>query len=145
MTTSTISTSRSVNWGGLLTTGLIAGVVAAVVNTIVYFIAQALGVDFMIVMGGAGTPAMPLAIPAIAIFSIVPGLIAALLAGSLLRFTSNGARIFQIVALVFLLISFIPDLTMPEPATMATKASLMLMHVIAGSVITYMVSRKAAE
>lgn len=143
MATTTLTTIRTTpSIVSYLQTGVIAGVIAAIVNVIVYFVGQALGASFDIIMQ-PGTPVIPLPIPAIILFSVVPALGAAVLAWALNRYVARGNAIFVGIAVVFLLVSVIPDITMPDPVTNATRLGLMVMHFVAGGVITYMLSRKA--
>ncbi len=144
MTTTTFNTRRTASIVSYLQTGLIAGVIAAIGNLLVYFVGRAIGVSFDIIMQ-PGTPITPLPIPAIILFSTVPTLGAAVLAWGLNRYVARGNTIFVGIAIVFLLLSLFPDITMPDPVTMSTRLSLIVMHLVAGGVITYLLSRKAAE
>jgi Family of unknown function (DUF6069) len=143
MATTTLTSSRTTpSIVSYLQTGVIAGVIAAIGNVIVYFVGQALGASFDIIMQPS-TPVVPLPIVAIVMFSVVPALGAALLAWALNRYIARGNAIFVGIAVVFLLLSIIPDITMPDPVTNATRLGLIVMHFVAGGVITYMLSRKA--
>lgn len=143
MATNTLNRSTTPSVVSFLTTGAIAGAIAGIANSIVFLIGQALGVPFEI-----ATPDMPqltaLNVIPVFLFSFVPGIVAGLLAWLLHRYTSRGNSLFVGIAVVFLLLSFIPDIAMPESVTMSTKAGLILMHIIAGGIITYMISRKTA-
>lgn len=143
MATTSINTNATPSLVSYLQTGAIAGVIAAIINVIVYFIGRAVGVPFDII-GQPGTPIMPLPVFAIVMFSVVPGIGAAVLAWLLNRYTARGNTIFVGIAVVFLLLSLIPDITMPDPVTMGTRIGLIIMHFVAGGVITYMLSRKAS-
>ena len=60
------------------------------------------------------------------------------------RFAKNPVRTFIIISSIFLVISFLPDLAVPSAAAMFPGANwsyaitLMIMHVIAGSITVYM-------
>lgn len=143
MATTTLNTNRTTpSIVSYLQTGVLAGIMAAIVNVIVYFVGQALGASFDIIMQ-PGTPMIPLPIVAIILFSVVPALGAAVLAWALNRYVTRGNAIFVGIAVVFLLVSIIPDITMPDPVTNATRLGLIVMHFVAGGVITYLLSRKA--
>lgn len=96
----TIGTTTPVaSVGRVLVTGLVAAVIAIVVNVIIGQVA--------LLLGAAALPM--LTPPPIAIFTRV-GLVGATIVFLLLRrFTQNPVRIFQIVAAVLLVLSFIPD------------------------------------
>jgi hypothetical protein len=143
MTTSTLNNTTTPSIVSYLQTGVIAGVIAAIANVIVYFVGQAVGASFEIIMQ-PGTPITPLPIFAIVMFSVVPAIGAAVLAWALNRYVARGNQIFVGIAVVFLLLSLIPDITMPDPVTNATRIGLIIMHFVAGGVITYLLSRKAA-
>lgn len=144
MTTTTFTTRRTASIIRYLQTGLIAGVIAAIANLIVYFVGRSMGVPFDIIMQ-PGTPITPLPIPAIILFSGVPALIAAVVAWGLNRYVARGNMIFVGIAVVILLVSLLPDILMPEPVTMSTRFGLIVMHLIAGSVITFLLSRQTAS
>jgi hypothetical protein len=77
------------------------------------------------------------------LFTVVPAIVAVLLYAALIRFTSNPARIFTNIAVVVLIVSLIPDLTyIPSVpgATSGQTAILMVMHVVAASVIVWMLT-----
>lgn len=143
MATTTLNTSRPTpSIVSYLQTGVIAGVIAAIANVIVYFVGRAVGASFDIIMQ-PGTPVIPLPIVAIILFSVVPAFGAAVLAWALNRYTARGNTIFIGIAVVFLLLSLFPDITMPDPVTNATRIGLIVMHFVAGGTITYLLSRKA--
>ncbi len=114
---------------------LIGGVIGAVGNVLVFFIAQALGVVFNIPMGGPTAPLQALPVPAVVIFTIVPAIGAGLLFAVLARFTKQPLTIFYIIAGVFLLISFFPTFSIPVPS--GVQISLAIMHVVAGAAIVW--------
>ena len=67
------------------------------------------------------------------------------------RFTKNPVRTYIIISLVFLLISFIPDLMVPSMgaampgATWGYAITLMIMHVVAGFITIFMLIKLTAE
>jgi hypothetical protein len=113
-------------------------VVAAVLaNLVVYLIGSVVvGYDpqFVVLANASGT----------ILFTVVPAIAAVLLYAALIRFTSNPARIFTTIAVVVLIVSWIPDLTyipsVPGSSSGQT-AILMLMHVVAAVVIVSMLTR----
>jgi len=64
------------------------------------------------------------------------------------RFAKNPIRTFIIISIVFLIISFLPDIafaTSPMPgANWANAIALMVMHVVAGFITVYMLIKLTA-
>jgi Family of unknown function (DUF6069) len=111
-------------------TALSVGVVAAIANVIVYFIAEAANVPLQITSPGSSQlQQLPL----------IPAFAAAAVLLLLRRFTRQANLIFQVIAVVFLLASLSGPLGMPIDA--GTKLVLNLMHLIAGVVITLGLAR----
>jgi len=67
------------------------------------------------------------------------------------RFVKNPVRTYVIISVVFLLISFIPDLMVPSMGAAMPGAnwgyaiSLMIMHIVAGFITVYMLIKLTAE
>ena len=94
---------RVAGFGRLLAYGVVAGVVAAVLNAVVYLVASALGaIPLDVEIGNTGGP-LPLG--AVITFSFVPALLAAALLALLGRFVSRPIRVFTVVAIVVFLLS----------------------------------------
>jgi len=135
--TATRRAAPAVNWGQFALVGLGTIVAAVLANVLVYYIGGALV---------AYDPQfLPLAsVGGAVIFTVFPAIIAVVIYAILLRFTSNPARIFTIIAAVVLVISLIPDLTyIPTVpgATGAQTAILLLMHLAAAAVIVGLLTR----
>jgi magnesium-transporting ATPase (P-type) len=127
--------------GKLWWVSLLAGVVAAVLNIVVMFIANSSGVIFEVDNPQMG--AMVVDAVAIVLLSIVPAIGAGVLLWLLDRFTNRPFTIFWIISAVFLLLSLIPNFTLP----MAPGASfwLGLMHVVAAAAIVGLLSTLGRE
>jgi Family of unknown function (DUF6069) len=119
-------------------TALTAGAIAAVVNLIVYFIAGATNVPLQIAAPGSSQPERLSFLP-VALASLIPAFAAAAALLILRRFTPRADPVFQVIAIVFLLVSFSGPLGMPTDG--ATKFVLNLMHVVAGTIITIGLTR----
>ncbi len=104
-----VQVQRSQSWGALLMAGLIGGVIAAILNLVIYFIGG-MAVGEMTVAMPPDMAQTPLPWFMVVIASIVPGLIAAVVLGVMRRFLPNAERTFQIVAVVLVLISLFPPL-----------------------------------
>jgi Family of unknown function (DUF6069) len=114
---------------------LVGGLVGAIGNVILFFITQAAGVVYDIPMGGPGSPLTPLPFPAVAVATLIPAIGAGALLAIMGRFLKQPLRIFQIVALVFLVVSMIPSMTLPVP--LGTRLALSAMHIVAGAAIVW--------
>jgi hypothetical protein len=83
------------------------------------------------------------------IFTLVLVTGGVLVFGAVARFTKNPIRTYQIIAFVFLLISFLPDIgfarsTMPG-ANWPTAIALMVMHIVAWAITVTMLPRLTAS
>jgi hypothetical protein len=116
--------------------GLATVLAAVLANVLVYFIGDAIigyNPDFVVLGNVSG----------IAIFTVVPAIVAVLLYGLLLRRAAHPARIFTVVSAVVLVVATIPDFTyIPsvEGASNAQTAVLVLMHIVAACVIVGMLT-----
>jgi hypothetical protein len=128
--------SRGVDWGRFALVGLATVVAALIANLIVYTIGGVLvgyNPQFVVLATAWGT----------IIFTLVPAVVAVLLYAVLVRFTDNPARIFTIIAAVVLVLSVIPDFTyIPDvPGASGEQAAvLVVMHIVAASVIVWMLT-----
>ena len=108
MSAATLSNSAT-SLGRVLMAGLAGGVIAAVINAIIYFAAQSVNGGPLIVQTPQAPTPQPLPLPAVLLFSIAPGLAAGVIYWALARFTRNPARWFLILAgLVFIIFLFGP-------------------------------------
>ena len=133
---STPVASPAVSRGRFALVGLGTVAAAMIANLLVYALGSVLvGYDpeFIVLANPSGT----------ILFTVVPAIVAVLLYAVLMRFTNNPARIFTNIAIVVLILSLIPDLTyIPTVpgATSGQTAILMVMHVVAASVIVWMLT-----
>ena len=111
--------------------GLLAALVAAAANAVVYLVAAAAGaMPQDIVVNGQGPIALPV-VATMSAFGAVAGTVVYALVG---RFTRRPVRVFRVVADVALVLSFAGPFTIPgAPAAMI--ATLLLMHVVAAAVV----------
>jgi hypothetical protein len=133
LSTANVKTER-VSFSRLLWVGPLAAVVAAVANLIVFVIVQSLlGITLMGPAGPGSTEMAPLPATAVIISSAVPAVAATLLLAVLGKFLAHPIRVFWIVSVVVLLLSFAGPLGLPVDA--ATKIILSLMHGVAAVAI----------
>jgi hypothetical protein len=122
---------------------LAAGAAAAVLNLLVFLIASGpLGIALNVIMPGSPDP-QALSPIAIIMSGIFPALGAAVLLALLNRFIKRPFFVFQIIALVFVLLSL--GGVLPMPVAIAIKVVLSLMHFIAAGAIVGVLSVLARE
>ena len=116
---------------------IMAGGVAAVVNVAIYGVAKGMGADLIVPESPGSDAVEELAVPSVLMSSIVPILVAGLLAVVLRRFaTGRASTIFTIVVAIGFVGSFMPFLTSDFSA--GTAVALFLMHpVVAGAALHY--------
>ena len=139
MSSKTNSTLTS-SIGAILLNALIAGVIAAVINVIIFFIGGAVVGGIDVDMNGTGTFApMPFFLPIVA--SLLPMLVAGLGLWIARRFIPGGNQVFVIGTAILVLLS----LAIPFNGQIATtSAAIMLavMHlVVGGLMIGYLAQR----
>ncbi len=124
--------------GRLLAYGILAGVLAAALNAVVYLAASALGaIPPDVEVGNTGGP-LPLG--AVVVFSFVPAILAAGFLVFLGRFSRRPFRVFVVAAvLVFLLSLYTPFSITGAPLAMIV--ALELMHLVAALVIVAVLVR----
>lgn len=134
-----VSPPRSVfSFSRLALAGVIAAVVAAAANLIIFFVARdALDISFVFPFAGNEPRSLPAS--GVATMSVIPALLGAGLLWLLARFVRHPLRTFQAAALLILLVSFIPVLTLKD-TEMSTRMSLLLMHIVAAAVIVGVLS-----
>ncbi len=127
--------------GALLRVAPLAGLAAAGVNAVIYFVAHSLGfIPASVFVNG-----QPLTVVPVIISSILPVLVAAGVFALLGRFTKNPVRVFTILAVVLTVISFVnPFMGIPGvPLPMAIV--LNVMHVVVAGLVVYAFTRYATK
>ena len=115
---------------------------ATVVNAILFLVFHAAGiiVDTIFIQ-----PNQPMTIVPIIISSIVPSLIATLVFFLLEKFTKNGFKIFRIVALVLMLITFINPFMGIQGVTIGYAVVLNIMHVVVVVALLYFIGKSVKK
>ncbi|HEY1045801.1 MAG TPA: DUF6069 family protein [Bacteroidia bacterium] len=119
-----------------------AAVVAAAVNAILFLILHAVGVFTDDIMIQAQTP---LSIAPVLMSSIMPLIIAGILFFILERYTQNGYKIFSIISIIFLLLSFINPFALIPGVTIGYGIGLNVMHIVAAASILYFIKRAKSK
>jgi hypothetical protein len=121
----------------LLKAGTLAGIVAAAVNIIIYFIAKATGgVSDSILLPG-GKPLKPIAV---IVSSFIPAILAACVLFGLSKFSENPIKVFTITGILIFIMSLGGPLGIPA-LPRGTRATLAFMHIVAAGVIIFFLNR----
>ena len=128
----------------LLWAAPLAGLASAVGNLAVFGVARG-GLDLPLVMPAIGPflPSAPLTALQVAVTSFAPALVAAALLAGLSKLSARPVLAFQIFAGVFLVASLVGPLR--QPVDLTTKLTLLSMHLVAGLVITAVLSTFSTE
>lgn len=136
-----MQTSRS-SANSMIRAGALAAIVAALGNVVVLLLSQnLLGMIVQVSAQPGSSQLIPLSLGAVIGASVIPAIGATLLLALLDRFVARPVRIFQIIGVLFLLVSFAPVLSVPVDAGM--KVVLGVMHIVAGGAIIGILSRAA--
>jgi hypothetical protein len=128
----TANQTERIALGRLWWASLLAGLGAAAANVVVYLIASAAGaIPQTVLIPGMNMPVT--AVPVI-LNSFVPAILAGVLLALLNRFARRPVRLFRIIAVVLLLLSFANPFTIPG-APIAMILALNVMHVVAAAII----------
>lgn len=128
----------------LLWAAPLAGLASAAGNLAVFGVAR-LGLDLSLVMPPIGPflPSAPLTALQVGLASFAPALVAAVLLAILSKLTARPVLAFQVIAGVFLVLSLVGPLR--QPVDLATKLTLLSMHLVAGLAITAVLSTFSAD
>lgn len=128
---------------GLFRGSPLAGGLSVVGNLAVFYGAQMAGVSVNIPDGPGSPNLVPLELPPVIISSLMPAFAAAIILAVLGRLSRSPLRIFRVLAVVVLLLSFIPVFLLP--VGLGAKLVLSLMHLVSGVVITGVLLRFGRE
>lgn len=134
------ATIPPINARKLLSLAPLAGLIAAVLNAILFLIGSSTGAipaDFIIPNAG-----QPLTLVPVLVASFVPAIAGGLVLALLNRFTKRPLRIFTIITLLILVLSFMSPLSIPG-APVGMIVILELMHVVVVGVVLIAFNRLA--
>ena len=115
--------------------GLGAGVIAAVINSIIYYVYNAVATTPIQVTMLGRSEVQDLPVLGVVFFSLVPALLAALLAAGLKRWTSSASTWFVAIAVILGVVSLASPLMLPDTIAMSAKLTLASMHIVAAATI----------
>jgi uncharacterized membrane protein YvlD (DUF360 family) len=116
----------------------IAGVTAAIINSILYFLFLATGLISNSVFVQDG---QPITVLPVIISSLIPSLLAGVVFYLLSRYTTNGYRIFSIIAIILLVISFANPFMAIEGVPLKMAIALNVMHIVVVASLLYFFKR----
>lgn len=119
--------------------GLIAAGAAVAVNLILFFIFHGAGIitDTIFIQ-----PGQPLTFVPIIISSSMPAIIGSMIFFLLERFTKNGFRIFTIISIVLLVLSFMNPFVGIPGVTTGYALALNLMHIVVAGALLFFINRQ---
>lgn len=133
---------NKVSFGSAVKAGLFAGLTATAINVILFFIFHATGVisDTIFIQ-----PGQPMTVVPIIMSSLIPSVIASLVFFLFEKFTKNGYRIFMIVSIVLMLVTFINPFVGIPGVTTGYALVLDLMHVFVVVPVLFFISREVKK
>ena len=127
----------------LLWVAPLAGAVAAGINSVLFLIGSAIGlVDESVLVPGMNTP---ITIGPVIMSSFIPSLIAGLVLGVMNYFLNKPFKVFRIVALVLLILSFANPFMGIPGIPLGMGLWLDVMHVVVAGTVVYCFGRFTAK
>jgi hypothetical protein len=126
------------NFTQIIKAGLLAAITAAIINALLFFIFQAVGVftDDIEIQPGQALSVLP-----VLISSIMPSIVGALVFFLIEKFSQNGYKIFGIVSIVLLILSFLNPFLMIPNVTVMYGIILNIMHVVVAGALLYFIKK----
>jgi 4-amino-4-deoxy-L-arabinose transferase-like glycosyltransferase len=120
---------RRLLWGGPVVT-----VLAALVVWLYFSVTKSFGEPYLLPLAGGSASFSPMPVLTPVITTLIPGLVASIFFGLLIRFSHQPATVFLSVSLAALLLSFGGPYYLPG-VSLSTKIHLGVMHILAATVI----------
>jgi hypothetical protein len=122
----------------IIVAGLWAGITAAIINVIVFFVFHSTGVITDTIFIKPNLPLNPLPV---LIVSIAPSVIGSIVFFVLEKYTNNGFRYFSILAAVLLVASFFQPFKAIPGVTVGYALTLNFMHIVVAGSLFYFIKR----
>lgn len=126
---------QTVGIGKFVQAGLIGGVIAAIINLILYVLGNAINGGPMLVKPPGITTIQAVPWFMVIVQSILPGVIAGALYGLLARFTARPSTIFLVIAAIIFILFFLNPLMAAQNIT--TIIVLEIMHVVVAALVIW--------
>ena len=127
------------NFKQIITAGLMAGVLSAIINAILFYIFHTANV---LVDSIHIQPNTPLTVTPLIMSSILPSLIGSIAFYFIQKFSSNGFKIFRIVSIVLVALSLISPFTNIPNVTFGYAMVLNVMHILVAGDLLYFIGKK---
>jgi hypothetical protein len=126
--------NTKVNFKQSILAALKASLLAAAINAVLFFIFHALGLitDDIFIQPGQVMTVVP-----VLISSIVPTLIAGIVFFVIEKYTKQGLKIFSIISVILLLLSFMNPFLAIQGVNIAYGISLNFMHIVVVAALLY--------
>lgn len=121
-----------------ISTALIAALLAASTNSILFFIFHKAAIITDDIFVG---PNMPMSVLPIIIASVIPTIIAGFVFFLLEKYTNNGFKIFTILSIIILIFSFSNPFMMIPGVTLSYGLALCVMHIVVIAFLLYFLNR----
>lgn len=130
--------STKVTLKGSLTAGALAGIVSGVINAALFYLFHNMDIitDDVILQPGQYMTVAP-----IVITSFVTSFVGSFVYYLLDKYTQRGYRIFTIIAIVILLLSFTNPFMLIDDVPLTYAMALNIMHVVVVGVLFYFIKR----
>ena len=121
-----------------LMSGLWAAIAASVINAILFFVYHAVGLitDTTLVQ-----PGKPLDVLSVIFASIIPTLIASMVFFLFEKYTQKGFKIFTIVSIALLLLSFLNPFMVIPGVSIGYALALCTMHIVVAGSLLYFIKK----
>lgn len=127
----------------LLWVAPLAGAIAAGINSVLFLIGSSIGLmDASVLVPGMNTPIM---VTQVIMSSFIPSLIAGLVLAGMNYFLNKPFKVFRIVALVLLILSFSNPFMAIPGIPLGMGLWLNLMHVVVAGTVVYCFGRFTAK
>jgi hypothetical protein len=118
--------------------GLIAALTASIINALLFFIFHSIGVftdDIEI------QPGQSLTIVPVIFSSVMPSLIGACIFFTLEKYSTKGYKIFSVLSLVLVTLSFLNPFLMIPKVTLLYAIILNVMHIVVAAALLYFIKK----
>ncbi len=127
------------NFKQIITAGLMAGGVSAIINSILFYIFHTANV---LVDSIHIQPNTPLTIVPIIMSSIMPSIIGSIVFYFIQKYSANGFKIFRIISIVLVALSLISPFTNIPDVKFGYAMVLNVMHILVAVDLLYFIGKK---
>ncbi|MBK7427119.1 MAG: hypothetical protein IPI60_08845 [Saprospiraceae bacterium] len=130
--------TTKVSLSGSIQAGAFAGIVSGIVNAALFYLFHGMDIirDDVLIMPDQYMSVLP-----VVITSFVTSIVGAFVYYLLDKYTQRGYRIFTIIAIVILLVSFTNPFLMIDNVPLTYAMALNIMHVVVVGVLFYFIKR----